>query len=270
MDEIKNTKETQTPMNENLSQMVKDSTPDEVIFSESDLDLPVEPVTEAPAENETPAEEAAPAEATVPSIPVSTLSDWFETNCANLDNINQVKVSIRGVDANKTLIMAVKDGAEQDDDGNAKRTLRVFDNADSLPVLNISPVSMDVYNNGFKIVYQLGEDTFIKAYGIRTGLICTFCVNIGGKLIPYHIERIKKKDEALEQVPSNSPEYYTSKLAGNADLEALQLLYKQAAKEVENLSTVQSVVDWLVERQDSVTDINHHLQIDNVIIDILK
>jgi len=53
-------------------------------------------------------------------------------------------------------------------------------------------------------------------------------------------------------------------------LEALQLLYKQSAKSVDEMTTNQSVVDWLLERQDDVTDINHHLQIDNVLIDILK
>jgi hypothetical protein len=35
------------------------------------------------------------------------------------------------------------------------------------------------------------------------------------------------------------------------------------------MSTIQTVVDWLLERQAEVTDINHHLQIDGVLIDIL-
>lgn len=263
--EIKDDKGDSKPMNENLSQMVQEATPpDANLFSEADLDLPVEntvPVT--PVETITIDENPAAV------ITTSTLAEWFEANTQTLGNINQVKVAIRGVDANKTLIMAVKDNdGEVDPEGNDKRTLRVFENADTLPVLNLPPISMDVYNNGFRIVYQQGN-IFIKTYGVRTGLICTLCTQVDGKLIPYSVVRVKKKDSELE-IPSETPELTAEKLASAADLEALQLLYKQSAKSIDQLSTVQSVVDWLIERQDSVTDINHHLQIDNVLIDMTK
>lgn len=265
MERIKDEGE-ETTMNENLSQMVREAPVDTgMVFSETDLDLPQEetiaqPVVQTVAETTPPTENV---------IPISTLADWFESNSGNMTNINQVKVAIRGVDANKTLIMAVKDNdGEVDADGNDKRTLRVFDNADSMPVLNLSPIAMDVYNNGFKIVYRQG-DVFIKTYGVRTGLICTLCTEVNGKLLPYAVVRVKKKDEELA-IPATVPTVTAEKLAAAADLESLQLLYKQSAKSIEDLSTNQSVIDWLIERQDSVTDINHHLQIDNVLINILK
>lgn len=255
-------------MNENLSQMVQDTPPQEAIFSEADLDLPVEEETPAEEAQAAPAEEEAPQ---TPAVAIATLADWFERHGENLGNINQVKVAIRGVDADKTLIMAVKDiDGETDADGNDKRTLRVFDNADSITVLDLAPMSMDVYNNGFKIVYQISDGMFVKTYGVRTGLICTFCNAIGGKLIPYAVARTKRKDTDLELIPSGDVAAIAAKLADAADLEALQLLYKQSSKAVDDLSTNQTVIDWMLERQDSVTDINHHLQIDNVIIDILK
>jgi hypothetical protein len=250
-------------MNENLSQLVRETPADTgMVFSETDLDLPaeeVQPVVQV-------VEEAAPA-ANV--IGISTLADWFEANTQQLDNINQVKVAIRGVNSDKTLIMAVKDvDGEVDADGNDKRTLRVFDNADTIPVLNLTPIKMDVYNNGFQIIYQQG-DVFIKTYGVRTGLICTLCTSVNGQLVPYAVVRVKKKDEELA-IPTEIPTITTEKLAAAADLESLQLLYKQSAKAVETLSTNQTVIDWLLERQASVTDINHHLQIDNVLIALLK
>lgn len=268
MERIKEKGDTDS-MNENLSQMVKDTPAPEqgVVFSENDLDLPVEEVTTI----ELPAVEI-PNESTVTppnAVPITTLSTWFENNCNGIENINQVKVAIRGVDGNKTLIMAVNnEDEEKDANGNEKRTLRVFDNADTTPVLNLLPISMNVYNNGFKIVYQQ-NNTFIKTYGVRTGLICTLCNNIDGKMVPYKIVRVKKKDVELE-IPVNQAIVTPEKLAAPADLESLQLLYKQISKAIETLSTNQSVLDWLLERQNSVTDINHHLQIDDVIINILK
>ena len=165
--------------------------------------------------------------------------------------------------------MAVKDSSgETDEEGNDKRVLRVFDNSDEIPVLNMPPVSMDIYNNGFKIVYQYSDTIFIKAYGVRTGMICSFCTYLDGNLIPFAITRTKKKDTEM-LIPEAQPTVTPDKLAATADLEALQLMYKQSSKATD-LTTNKSVIDWLIERQASVTDINHHLQIDNVIIDILK
>lgn len=250
-------------MNENLSQMVREGQGEEaVVFSEDQLDLPTQ--DETPASEEVVAEEP---QANV--IPITSLSAWFEANVESFDNINQVKVAIRGVDAGQTLIMAVKDAdGEQDPEGNDKRSLRVFENSDVHPVLNIPGTAMDVYNNGFKIVYGIENNIFIKCYGVRTGLIAVFCNNIDGKLIPYATTRIKKKDTELEIVTSD-PAAVSAKLLAGADLEALQLLYKQSAKAIEELTTNQDVANWLLERQAEVTDINHHLQIDGVLIDIL-
>ncbi len=246
-------------MNENLSQMVKDGPADNaVVFSETDLDLPS--VEEAAAVEEEPQPN---------TIGIVSLSDWFEQNCDRFDNINQVKVAIRGVDAAKTLIMAVKNPAEdQDEEGNDRRNLRVFENSDMHPVLNIPGTSMDVYNNGFQIIYQHEGGIFIKCYGVRTGLIAVFCNEIDGQLIPYATTRVKKKDVEIEVTARPAAEV-SAKLLQNADLESLQLLYKQSAKAIEEFTTNQDVVSWLLERQSEVTDINHHLQIDGVIIDML-
>ena len=251
-------------MNENLTQLVKDSQDTGVLFSETDLDLPEEDLLTSEEEITEVVEEPQ-----TNSILIEMLSTWFETNSTIFDNINQVKAEIRGIDCDRTLIITVKnEEGLLDENGHEERTLRVFDNADTIPVLDLPPLSMDIYNNGFKIVYQYG-DIFIKTYGIRTGLICVLCTSVDGKLIPYNIIRVKKKDTELDidpTIPTITPE----QLSASADLESLQLLYKQSAKSVDDLTTNQSVIDWLLERQESVTDINHHLQIDNVLIDILK
>jgi len=248
-------------MNENLSQMVKDTTPkDSTIFSETDLDLPKEEATEV---EETP---------NLPdTIDIISLSDWFEQNCDRFDNINQVKVVVGGVNSAKNLIMAVKDpSGGQDDKGNDERNLRLFDNADISPVLNLPGISMDVYNNNcFRIIYEYENNIFIKCYGVKTGLIAVFCNNIDGRyMIPYEITRVKKGDTEVEVILKDTDQL-SVKLSDNADLEKLQLLYRQSTKAIDELTTNQDVVTWLLARQAEVTDINHHLQIDGVLIDTL-
>ena len=255
-------------MNENLSQMVKDSSVNPVMFSETDLDLPQE--VPSIVEPEQPQNTLVVEGGLSNKISLTCLSAWFEANVQRLENVNQVKVSIRGVSTDKTLIMTVKDGNEKDTDGNDKRNLKVFDNADLMPVLDLPGVSMDIYNNGFRIIHQLGDTLFIKTYGIKTGLICVMCNKINEKLIPYNITRIKKKSDEFEIISSQVIENIQRKLTQASDMESLQLMYKQITKSSIELPTNQAVVDWLLDKQNSITDINHHLQIDNVIITILS
>jgi len=247
-------------MNENLSEMVKDQTePAPVVFSETDLDLP---------DNAEEEETGAPVEERL-LIGITPFSAWFEANATQFTNINRVQVAIRGVNPDETLIMAVNDGSgEEDEEGNPKRNLRVFENADTHPVLDLPASEMQVYNNGFKILYPYNDGISIKCYGVRTGLIAVFCNNINGSLIPYAVTRIKRKDDEIEVVTRDSAEV-VEKLGGTLDGETLQLRYKQVAKAIDELTTNQDGINWLLERQAEIKDINHHLQIDNIIIDTL-
>lgn len=248
--------------------MVKDDAPTgPVMFEEADLDLPAETEVEAAAAEESQTGEVPPA---VERIGICPLSTWFERESEKFDNINEVKVAIRGVDGDKTLIMAVKTGeTSEGEDVEDPRNLRVFENADVYPVLDLPGSSMEIYNNGFQIRYRYADGIFIKCYGVRTSLIATFCQDIAGALIPYAIVRIKKKDEELEVPAPPDAEAIAAKIGGTLDGEALQLRYKQISKAVGDMNTVQDALTWLLEKQLEITDINHHLQIDNVIIDTL-
>lgn len=245
-------------MNENLSDMVKqDTSEDPIVFSEGDLDLP------AQEEGEASGESAAEV------IDITTLNTWFDSNCTNFTNINQVKVSIRGVNPEENLIMAVEDeNGEADASGERKRKLRVFDNADVQPVLNLPGIDMQIYNNGFKSLCEYRDNIYIKCYGIRTSLVVVFCNNINGMLIPYGIIKVKRSDTEVE-VPRRPSAEVESKLSESASVEDLQLRYKQASK-AEEINTNMDAINWLLSRQAEVTDINHHLQIDNVIIETLE
>jgi len=246
-----------TEMTENLNEMVEDNQ----AFSPKDLVLPEE------AEGETSAEVVEEASG-VPTISIASLSEWFEANNEAFDNINEVKVAIRGINPSKTLIMAVKDGsADVDDEGNEIRSLRTFENADLFPVLNIPACKMDVYNKGFQIQYDYNEDTSIKCYGIKQGLIVVFCSKVGDQLIPYNVSRLTRKDTELEYVAYEGTDLQ-EKLAETANLEDLEIRYKQSNK-AEDLTTNQTAVNWLLTRQSGIMDINHLLQIDNAIIGIL-
>lgn len=239
-------------MSENLAQMVKEGTPPEAVFSENDLDIPAE-TEEAPENNQDAS-----------MIEIVALADWFSTNVGNFPNIKKPTVSLEGVDPAKQLIITLLVGVE---DGVEKRKLMVFDNADQTPVLNAPATDMQIYSNGFRIIYDLGMGVFVKSYGIRTGLVSVFCHDIDDMLIPYEVVRSKKKDTEIEVKTADS-DIVRNRLTNPLDIEALQLRYKQSSK-AEGLVTNLDAIKWLLERQTDISDVNHHLQIDNVIIDTL-
>ena len=128
---------------------------------------------------------------------------------------------------------------------------------------------MQVYNNGFRVICEYIDNIYIKCYSIRTGVIAVFCNNIDGVLIPYKVAKVKRSDEIVEVSRRNAAEVEV-KLPEAANLEDLQLRYKQSSKSIDELNTNKEVVQWLLSRQDEIYDINHHLQIDNVIIETLE
>jgi len=239
-------------MNDNLSQMVRNGVTEEaVIFSEDDLDIPEASVAEV--------QEAA----TDPNvIEMTNLAAWFNGNVQNFPSIRKPTVSITGVDPTEQLLVTI--GTEE---GTEKRRIVIFDAAHLIPVLDRPAMDMQIYNNGFRIIYDLGNGIFVKSYGVRTGLISVFCNDVDDALIPYAIVRAKKKDTNIEVV-TRDPADIRHKLSEALDGEALQLRYKQSSK-AEGLESNQDAINWLLERQATIEDINHHLQIDNVIINTL-
>ena len=257
-------------MTENLSEMVKKD--QEVIFSTENLDLPVEEVEEVVVEETVEEVEAIPEipepEVLDPEdiISVTNLSDWISTQV--FENLRLPTVTLQGIDPRKQLIIISIDETKEEE--NDKRKIFIFDNADSMPVLDYPATEMQVCQNNFKIVYPLEEGTAIKSYRIRQGLTNMFCNIIDGMLIPYTSIRLKKGDTGITEIPTAPTiEELQAKLDEPANLENLNLRYKQF-KKAENIETNRDAIKWLTDRQATIEDVNHHIQIDNVIITTLE
>jgi len=231
-------------MNENLSQMVKESSTEE-----KDITLEEQEATSSTQEERDDI------------VNIVSLSDWFDTAVERFPNIRKPTVSIQGVNPQEQLIITIAVPDTED-----KRKLVVFNDAHITPVLDLPAVDMQIYSNGFRIIYDYGG-IFIKAYGIRTGIISVFCHDVNNLFIPYAITKSKKNDSNI-QVIVEDPTRVENKLNEPVDVEALNLRYKQSFK-AEGLQTNLDAVKWLIDRQSSISDINHHLQIDNVIIETL-
>jgi hypothetical protein len=199
-------------------------------------------------------------------IDVIMLSDWFEENNENLDRVNRLKIQVRGVQPDERLLCSVLDPkGEIDEDNHPVRHLELIKDSNVFPVLDIPGYDMDVYGNGFQIMYSYNEDIVLKCYGIKTGLIIVFCIPINNQLIPYKRIKLKKRDTNITVVHPNR-QYITSNILASLDLEGLQIQYKQVQKELDQITDKQSAISWLLGKQSSIRDINHLLQIDDILI----
>lgn len=204
-------------------------------------------------------------------ISTTNLNSWFIQNQNNFQNLSHVQIRIRGVDPDANLMISLLDpDGGVDTEGHPKRKLFMFNEANIIPVLDLPGVDMRIFNNvGFEIRHQI-NDLGLKCYGIKTGLIVIFCGIYNDQWIPFKKLRMKRKDTELVMPTPPSNEYFNTKLLENADTEMIQIYYKQIIKFISTIQTNQDAVNWFLDKQTTIGDINHLLQTDDVLISIFK
>lgn len=236
-------------MNENLADLVKQSTEEEV------QEQPIE---------ESKSEEQVEIKEDTETVSFISLYDWFNKYHKYFDDINPVQVRIKGIEPDENLIVTIPDPADKE-----HKKIKMFEDANKIPVINMPATHFNIYNNGFRLVYDLGPNSILKCYGVKTGLIISSCVMVGGFIIPYSIDKVKKRDTEF-QVKLRDPAELEQKLNQPADVEAIQILYGQIKKFVKDIKTINDALTWFKLRQEEVMDVNHHLKIDEVLIHITK
>lgn len=268
-------------MNESLNEMIEKQT-DEVPNFGTETELPDSdegaPLADSiPSEVTESGEHAAPegdegvveSEPETPAIEFVSLADWFDQNIHRFSSISPVALQIRGVNPKETIVVTVLDpSGEEGHDGNPKRHLEFIKNADTRPVLALDGRDMEIYSSGFKIIYDYVPGQIMKCYGSKAGMVVTFCVEANGMNVPYAMIRAKSKDKGIDPVEMDT-RGVGDFLPQPLDKEAFVLLYKQGAKVIDTLTTNEDAIRWLLERQETITDNNHHIQIDNVIVTML-
>jgi hypothetical protein len=200
-------------------------------------------------------------------IKLTSLISWFDINYQKFPKVNKIQVlKVQGIDSAKTILVTIPDPKQEKlSDGTERRRIKVFDDADQIPVVNLPGDIFEIYSNGFRIEYVVDNDLILRTYGVKTGLYVSVCHNYNSLPIPYMFEKIEKKNLIQFEVPVKDKQIITKKLNKKADLEAIQILYKQITPSIGQLSTNKTVLDWFLTKQLEVADVNHHLMIDNVL-----
>jgi len=221
-----------------------------------------EPVTEAPAEPE-----PLPANA----IAVTNLTAWIGAHIAQVENVKNHALTVRGVDPSKTLVLSDTHPKGGEFGDNPRRRIYTMEDSDGVAVPDHAPVAMRVYNhNSFSILCQLAENYFVKCYGSKSGMTLVYCVSVDEMLIPFSRVKVDKKENRFVYPETPPTQAVTDALPRAANMENLALLYKQIKKVESNIDTNLSAVRWLLARQATVYDVAHLIQLDDAMIHIVN
>jgi len=262
-------------MNDNLKELLKEASKEQAppptpLFttplSKETQEETLEETSEKPIQQtfseETVVEE--PARQTI-LINVAPLTAWLPPNVSKFENIKMVTISVRDVQPDIDLVLAVPDFDEPD-----RKRLKIIESANTQLVLNLPGVAMSVFNSGFYILFSHPQysNMFIKGYNLRNNLIVATCLATSGLLLPYHMAKVKKKDKSVS-VPTPPEEHIIKKLDEPLDRKVFELRYRQSEK-AKALPKVKDAVEWILERAADMMDINHLIQIDSVLMNTLK
>lgn len=201
---------------------------------------------------------------------ITNLTTWFRQNVQNFDNVFSVNATLTGVDPNKNLIMTVKD---QNDSTGRTRYPYIFRGADEIHVLDHPGHEMFIFqNNTFQVNYNYSDELFVKSYILRKGMGIVFCLkeSQNNYPVPVKIDKYKKINQSSIPVPDLSNIPLEQILDQEADIETMIIKYKQLQKFREQITTNRDLVNFFIERQSKVQDVNHLIQIDSIIASIFE
>jgi hypothetical protein len=247
---------------DNLSQVIQDGDVTPESYENSEEALPGGIIRQEDTSESIPD----PVQEESVEIGITSLSEWFKSNNENFDNVNYVRLNVKGVDPDETLIFTISDPkGGKDKRGFDKRNIKVFENANQFPVLDLPGTTMEIYTNCFIITNDMSDAKFLKCYGVKSGLIVYFCINIEGSLIPYARTKMKKREKGVKLISADTTGIL-SNLAAPIDPELLILQFAQIRKSIESITTKDEAIKWFMEKREGVIDIGHLMKIENALM----
>lgn len=198
-------------------------------------------------------------------IQLTNFYDWFESHAETIHNVSRVKAEVSNINPRDSIIFKVKKGKNDD------MELVSFYNPSTRPILNLPPAYLKIFKNDtFEALHRYNDEVYIKSYGVKTGLILISCINIDNKIVPYSRIKIKKDVKTIKiNIENDIVNKIRTRLSEKVDDEQVQLLYKQAIKFKDAFTTREKTLEWFLQKQHEVVDINHLLKIDHVLISVI-
>lgn len=195
---------------------------------------------------------------------IITFANWFSKYSDRVSSTNKVDVDLVGVDPDESIVVTIPNDQGKRFKGEDKRHLRLIENANIIPVIDADPIDMFVYNNGYQILYSVGDDTYLKGYSVRKKFIVNICKDVMDYMIPINQFTVKRSDKDCKFFSYDLNDIIENRIRNNMlDMEKLAILYHQSSKF--DFSDFNGLLKCLTTRQGGIKDVQHQLEIDNAI-----
>lgn len=206
------------------------------------------------------------------SFSMIPILSWFEKYKPEEKNPNgprAIKLKVSGVDPSKTVIFSIP-GDSGEFDSMPSRELVLIKPADRYMVPDLD-CAVTFLQNNIMFDHVINENITLRMYmSKKTVLLCYLLVNTNHGYIPYSFSEIAVSDEMTISHHSKDQAEMNAILANNVDKDKIQIYYKQITKHIAKINTVGETVDWLLAKQAGVIDINHHIEIEQAILEITQ
>jgi len=202
------------------------------------------------------------------AIPIISLTEWMKRHKTELpegSDIKTVTAGIKGVDSDEYLFFSVphpKGGFATD--GNIRRELLIFRNANKIPTLDLPVSEISIYGSGFRMIHPFNNYR-LKSYGGKANLVISMADE---NLIPYYIIKIKNNNAVLFKENEIN---INEKLNELASREIVKMLYKviENYENWPNMSTNGDMCNYFLNLQKEIRDNLHHIKLDNIMIGLI-
>lgn len=211
-----------------------------------------------------PEEEIVRVEKTEHIFNVTTFADWFSRYSNMVSSVRGVQILINGVDPTESIVVTIPNDQGKRFQNYDKRHLRLIENANIIPVVDTQPIDMFVYNNGYQILYSIGDGTYLKGYSVRKKFIVNICKDVLDYMIPIGQYIVKRGITECKFASYDLHDVIEQRIRDNLlDMDKLHILYHQSQKF--EFSNFNELLKCLTTRQGGIKDVQHQLEIDNAI-----
>ena len=202
---------------------------------------------------------------------MTPILSWFNKYKPEEKNPNgprQIKMKVSGVDPSKTVIFTIPTEGSFED--QPARKLIHIEPADRYLVPDVnSDITFLQQNTMFD--YEIDENTKLRMYvSKKTSLLCFLLAKSDFGFIPYSHSEIAVDENVTVSYHTVDQETVSKAMSEPVNKEVIQIYYRQIQKHIGNMNTVGDAVTWLLAKQAGVIDVNHHIEIEKAMLEIIK
>lgn len=204
-------------------------------------------------------------------VPVLTFKNWVHKYESDLNKYGVEIIQLKDI-YNEDIVMSKKES-------NGRRRVYSLHDVHQVYIPDMTPINFFFYRgNLFRTTFKASNsfeledeyDFYIRTYYYRSATLCNFSISLGDHqdLLPYHQKILK--DRSMLFLESPDLHDIASALQAIPDVERYISKFSLLNEAKEKLFTNSHFIKWMFKKYSYAYDINTHVIIDNILLDVIK